>query len=1329
MSSENQQQQNVYTIGGVKVQFPAKPYPSQMAMMAQIMKGLQRRQNCLLESPTGSGKSLALLCSTLAWQDTEKEKAQRYNGLISQGITDPDTLARAIGQANLLGTSGVDLPPEGSQVPPPTQDVPLTPAPPSTSVPATTPAAAAAAAAGGGFIPEDDDDDFRTPDQRFRDDVEADASQEPPADTQENVDSEVRPPWETAEEARRPKMMRVPTIFFGTRTHKQIYQIIKELRRTAYKHVRSVVLASREHTCIHPRVSKLRNKNEECRNLVDPRKGSWCKFYHGVSKIKTHADLAHFGFDTVWDIEDLVTLGKGIQACPYFAARSLMTTAEIVICPYNYLIDPLIRESMDIHLNGNVIVIDEAHNIEDSAREASSFTLTQDEILEARQDIEKLAVLEMDEHACTELIRMLNALNGWVDLNSDKLTDYLEFNRSSKIFTGTEMIATLDHLGIGPNSFPEFQRCLDTLTEDTDPEELKPRLNSTTTAMLKNLFLIYDFLIMDDMKYRDDYRIALIRVQARKNAVPNASGWISRGRSTVGWEYSINFWCLNPAVAFRYLCSGVRSIILTSGTLSPMNSFQSELAIPFKIQLEANHVIEKNQVWVGTIGKGPTEQTLKATYRNTENWGFQDELGRLVLSVCRAVPRGILCFLPSYAMLNKLLDRWQNTGMWEELSHIKVPMTEPRNGEEFEETMALFYDTIRNTRSESDGGINGAFFMAVCRGKVSEGLDFTDDNARAVIAVGIPFPSIKDIQVDLKRQYNNTHSRSRGLLSGGDWYEIQAFRAINQALGRCIRHRFDWGAIILVDERYQQGCLSNGMQQNKYTRSLSKWVRNKIVHHLNFSMALSDLCQFVESMKANPPVKPYSLNETGVSSKTLHTLKPDETSSYDSVSFGSSLNPNQTNESLNLTLVDPESELTTRNTLFINSVSQNSFEDCSKNVENFTSQENYGSCIDEFNTSVIGGLHARHSNDSDINEGDLVIPSGGFPFTSTQATSSRNAFPSEMSDTNTFSKQRNISNGYFVSAPTLCKVDDTQNGYNSQVVMKAVPDTVHHLAKSTESLLLNVEESKTGESEDKDEKIDGTLGSCVEEFYKFRYIDVSSKSSVSPLKVLLEKEINEKTSQNSTPESNGKGKRSHDNVLEISLPRKSLKFDATYPDDSQIKDEASVYHKETCSPQLFNSVDDHYQGDAHVEYVNKLLTKDEKSPVMKNEYRKPHKLKVNNATLSQDIQCSSDSAVVTPEGRLGCKSESERSIKSCSCADSHYGKESSECCNTVGRTPSFTKRLLDVKPLVFFDDSDLDDFDLDQSFNKPGEKTICRISRGKKTASKHKGVQYSEYTE
>ena len=64
--------------------------------------------------------------------------------------------------------------------------------------------------------------------------------------------------------------------------------------------------------------------------------------------------------------------------------------------------------------------------------------------------------------------------------------------------------------------------------------------------------------------------------------------------------------------------------------------------------------------------------------------------------------------------------------------------------------------------------------------QVSEGLDFTDANARAVIVVGIPFPNTKDTKVDLKKRYNDEQRRrgSPQLLSGAEWYNQQAFRYV-----------------------------------------------------------------------------------------------------------------------------------------------------------------------------------------------------------------------------------------------------------------------------------------------------------------------------------------------------------------------------------------------------------------------------------------------------------------------------------------------------------------------------------------------------------------------
>ena len=57
------------------------------------------------------------------------------------------------------------------------------------------------------------------------------------------------------------------------------------------------------------------------------------------------------------------------------------------------------------------------------------------------------------------------------------------------------------------------------------------------------------------------------------------------------------------------------------------------------------------------------------------------------------------------------------------------------------------------------------------------------------------------------------------VLSGEEWYKQQATRAINQAMGRVIRHQKDYGAVILCDERF-----SNVSQQ----KGMSAWLRPHI---------------------------------------------------------------------------------------------------------------------------------------------------------------------------------------------------------------------------------------------------------------------------------------------------------------------------------------------------------------------------------------------------------------------------------------------------------------------------------------------------------------------
>uniref|UniRef100_A0A672U6L5 DNA 5'-3' helicase n=1 Tax=Strigops habroptila TaxID=2489341 RepID=A0A672U6L5_STRHB len=852
-----------YTIGGVKIMFPCKAYPSQLAMMNAILKGLNNRQHCLLESPTGSGKSLALLCSALSWQQSQYGKLKPETSPLCRCTCHSQCKSNeAATSVNHGASCSITNCETGSSVKP-------------GKCRENETLASKLSAKKRLSLRDNENDDFQVDRKRIR-----------PLETEQQVrkrhclivhsERSVKPTTfspktssgpctecscssgkETDKDASNRKKKEngdqpfIPKIFFGTRTHKQISQITRELKRTAYSSVPMTILSSRDYTCIHPVVSNTgNNRNEMCVELLEGKHGKSCLYYHGVHKLSEHHALqsAHRAYQA-WDIEDLVSLGKKLRACAYFAARELMVGADIVFCPYNYLLDPQIRESMEINLKGQVVILDEAHNIEDCARESMSYGVTESQLRAAREELDFMVNNNIRQKDHEPLRAVCCSLTNWLKESSSQLVER-GYETSCKVWSGKEMLSILHKMGITDITFPILQKHLAAALEKEEKvsmfgrEELIeiPVVSPATQMVLKGLFMVLLYLFKDKSRFADDYRVALQQTYTWMNEsqldASDTSAFFTRPKRKKNLRqktvvHMLNFWCLNPAVAFSDL-NDVRTIVLTSGTLSPMDSFSSELGVKFSIQLEANHVIRNSQVWIGTIGVGPNGRKLCATFQHTETFEFQDEVGALLLSVCQTVAQGILCFLPSYKLLDKLKDRWMHTGLWKNLELVKTVIAEPQGGakSDFDELLKIYYDAIK-CKGERDG----ALLIAVCRGKVSEGLDFCDENARAVITIGIPFPNVKDLQVELKRKYNDQHKNTRGLLPGSQWYEIQAYRALNQALGRCIRHRNDWGALILVDDRFRNN-------PNKYITGLSKWIRQQIQHHENFSSALESLRAF-----------------------------------------------------------------------------------------------------------------------------------------------------------------------------------------------------------------------------------------------------------------------------------------------------------------------------------------------------------------------------------------------------------------------------------------------------------------------------------------------------
>ena len=640
-------------------------------------------------------------------------------------------------------------------------------------------------------------------------------------------------------------LSKVPQIFFATRTHSQLSQVAAELKRTAYNPT-MVILASRNHYCQHPGVTSLRmgaSVQEGCAKVRAEPHGCYLNRNVGsVVNLQTNGDLL------VHDIEDLVLTARRKRACAYYATHHMLERSDLVLCPYSYIMDPAIRKAMDIDLEGSIVIFDEAHNIEDEAREAASAEVTLKSLSEAHMEFTQAASDGRHTDLFVGLRDALEALISWIEMaaRSPRVLQ-TGFEQFEGVWKDGHVCQALGEAGLSREQVKDLQAMLSKLRsleedkegDDGGSEPVAQLVSPLAPAVISSLLTVLELFHSEDSSGTSSgAHVLVVRRFMRRDA--RARGQAS-SQAGPAWEVQFCLWCLDPAVAFRLVSGKARSVLLTSGTLSPLDSFASELGTPFQLSLEAPHVVDmEKRLWAATV-PAVGASAVNASFKHANTFGFQDAIGQAVLEICSATPDGVLVFLPSYAMLEKLMARWRSTGCLRDLKRVKKQvLAEPRrSGDEFDMVMDKFYSSI-------DSG-HGALLVAVCRGKVSEGVNFADANARAVVVVGIPYPNFKDLKVTLKKAYNNNRQglgTAGAVLSGERWYSQQAFRALNQALGRCLRHRSDYGSVILIDERFRNPPVQAG---------LSRWIRGRLQSLAKLEDGLDGLRAFFARTAAEFP--------------------------------------------------------------------------------------------------------------------------------------------------------------------------------------------------------------------------------------------------------------------------------------------------------------------------------------------------------------------------------------------------------------------------------------------------------------------------------------------
>ena len=242
------------------------------------------------------------------------------------------------------------------------------------------------------------------------------------------------------------------------------------------------------------------------------------------------------------------------------------------------------------------------------------------------------------------------------------------------------------------------------------------------------------------------------------------------------------------------------------------------------------------------VTKGPKSVEFDFTFEKRNSPIMIDALGFSIVQLSNSIPDGLVVFFPSYAYLDQVINRWQLKDqsklerIWDRLGEKKPIFCESHGMTGPDDVLARYTESIACNK--------GGLLLSVIGGKMSEGINFSDGLGRGVVVVGLPYPNIKSAQWQAKLEYiktktvERTGSAEEGKGAAREHYENACMRAVNQSIGRAIRHTGDYASILLLDQRYNtpriQGKLPGWIKQSLAKEGKNREFQDSIVKLKDF---------------------------------------------------------------------------------------------------------------------------------------------------------------------------------------------------------------------------------------------------------------------------------------------------------------------------------------------------------------------------------------------------------------------------------------------------------------------------------------------------------------
>jgi len=261
----------------------------------------------------------------------------------------------------------------------------------------------------------------------------------------------------------------------------------------------------------------------------------------------------------------------------------------------------------------------------------------------------------------------------------------------------------------------------------------------------------------------------------------------------------LHFSCLDATLAMKPLFEKFGSVVITSGTLSPMELYPTLLGFRPLVMESYQMTLTRTCFLPLVVSRGSDQVAVSSKFEVRNDIAVVRNYGNILIEFSKAIPDGIVAFFPSYLYMESIVSAWNELGLLQELLKYKLIFIETPDAAETSYALENYRLACNNGR--------GAVLLSVARGKVSEGVDFDHHYGRAVILFGIPYQVILSCI-----PYNGKYTESRILkarleylrdnfkIRENDFLTFDAMRHGAQCVGRVLRGKTDYGLMVFADK-------------------------------------------------------------------------------------------------------------------------------------------------------------------------------------------------------------------------------------------------------------------------------------------------------------------------------------------------------------------------------------------------------------------------------------------------------------------------------------------------------------------------------------------------